>query len=77
MKLISLLLGLVIVAYLINKQMTSSLSNNRTNAELDKQDVTLPKTPTTPEEVKDFEKDVNKLIQDLSTERNKELQKSL
>ena len=76
MKLISLMIGLIIVAYLVNKQMTSELSNTERNKILDKQDNVLPKIPTTPKEVEGFETDMNKLIHDLSSERNKELEKA-
>ena len=76
MKLISLMIGLIIVAYLVNKQMTSELSNTERNKKHDKQDNVLPKIPTTPKEVEGFETDMNKLIHDLSSERNKELEKA-
>lgn len=75
MKLISLLIGLVIIAYLISKQLVAESPSSDINAIFDKQEIALPKIPVTQKDVKGFEVDMNKFIQDTAAERNKEFEK--
>lgn len=77
MKLISLLVALVIVGLLINNQMNQSSS--RAAHELNQKDSnsTLPGVPSAPQEVKNFEKDINAFILDNPRLRMQEAEESL
>jgi len=75
MRIISLLITLLIIGFLINQQMSSKSSSQRSIDDFfDAQGISAPKTPTSPEEVKIFEKEINKFMQDSALERAKELE---
>ena len=75
MRIISILVGLLILAYLSSKQATPEAPSRDLDTVTDNKEITLPKVPTAPENVKDFKTDINKFIQDTASERNKELGK--
>lgn len=75
MRLISLLIGLAIIAYLINKQLTPAPPPSDINTTANSQNIVPPKVPVTPNKVKDFETDINQFVQDAASERNKALEK--
>ena len=77
MRLISLLIGLVIIALLIGRQLTSDAPSSEAQDHIDNQNVTLPKIPVAPENVKEFEADLNEFIQDTASKKNKELEDAL
>lgn len=75
MKLISLLVAVVIVGLLLKNQITSSSSDpERAN---DAEKITVPDVPRAPEEVQNFEKDINTFILDNPGQRMKEAEESL
>lgn len=75
MRIISLLIGLLVVAYFINLQISSKSPSKDIIEIIDKQDISLPKIPVTPKDLKEFETDINKFLQDAMSERKKELDK--
>ena len=75
MRLISLLIGLVIIAYLISKQLEPDSSSNDIDDIIDQQDIALPKVPVSPKDIKGFETEMNKFIQDTAANRQEELEK--
>lgn len=77
MKLILLLIALLIVGLLVNKQLSSSAPSTRYDGVAGSEDVTVPKIPTVPEGVHKFEKDMNELIMDSADKRAKQLEKSM
>ena len=74
MRLISLLIGLILVAYLVSTQLSPDSTSGDINTNIDQQDVTPPKVPVAPSELKEFEADMNTFIQDTASERNKKLE---
>jgi hypothetical protein len=73
MRLISLLIGLILVAYLVSTQLSPDSTSGDINTNIDQQDVPPPKVPVAPSELKEFEADMNTFIQDTASERNKKL----
>ncbi len=75
MKLLSLLIALAIIAYAASSQLSSDSPNasNRAIDELrDKEKIVIPNAPTTPQGLKEFEKDVNSLVEDAAAKRKKQ-----
>jgi len=75
MKLLSLLIVLAIIAYAASSQLSSDSPNSSNTAidELhDKEKVAIPNAPTTPQGLKEFEKDVNSLVEDAAAKRKKQ-----
>ncbi len=56
MRLISLLVGLVIIALLISKQLSPGSSSNDKDTAMDKQGITLPRVPVAPKDVKNLKR---------------------
>lgn len=77
MKLISLLVALVIVGLLINNQMNQSSSRAAHELNQNDSNSTLPRVPSAPQEVKNFEKDINAFILDNPRLRMQEAEESL
>lgn len=75
MRLISLLLGLVILAYFISKQLASNKPESEITQTLDQQEISTPRVPTTPQDVKKFEANMNDFMQDAAEKRAKALEK--
>ena len=73
MRLISLLIGLILVAYLVSTQLSPDSTSGDINTNIDQQDVPPPKVPVAPSELKEFEADMNTFIQDTASERNEKL----
>ncbi len=71
MKLIALLVGLLIISILAFKQL--SPQHEPATVEGSDQQVTLPKVPTSPEGIKEFEKDMNKFMKDQQQETENKL----
>ncbi len=76
MRIISILVGLMILAYLHTRQVTPEAPSSDVNTVMDNNEIAVPKVPTAPENIKDFKTDMNKFIQDTASERNKALEKS-
>lgn len=77
MRLISLLIGLVIIMYLMSKTLAPTTTKNNINEIVEKQGITLPQVPTSAQDLKKFEADINNFIQDTTTKRQQELEKAL
>lgn len=77
MRLISLLVGVLLVGLFIMKQLDSSSSVNENIHAVDTGDFKTPKVPTTPQGIAEFEGDMNKFIQDNADKRARELEDSL
>ena len=76
MKIISILIGLVLVALFVMKQLNSGSSRNNIEEVIDKENINTPKVPTSPKDIQKFEKDINKYIQDTTEKKTKELTSS-
>lgn len=77
MKLISLLIVLVVIAYLISSQLNTESSSQRVKGAVSEHEIDLPKVPTSPNELKAFETDVNTFIQDTSSQPKDQLESAL
>jgi hypothetical protein len=77
MKLILLLIALLIVGLLVNKQLNSSSPNTRYGDVADSEDVIVPKIPVVPEDVPKFEKEMKDFIMDSADKRAKKIEESL
>ena len=77
MRLISILLVLVLIAFLVMKQLNSDSSRNNVEEALDTGGVKTPKVPTSPEDIQEFEEDINKFMQENTEKRNKKIEESL
>jgi len=77
MKLISLLIALLIVGFLVKKQLDSSSSNTEYDNLISTENITVPKVPSAPKDVQKFEKDINEFMLDASEQRAKEVAESL
>lgn len=72
MRLIAILVGLLIVGYLVNKQLSPHNSSTEHKPGADHQEMVVPDVPQSPADVKAFETDINKFIHDSAEARNKE-----
>ncbi len=77
MKLISLLIAVVIVGFLLKNQLTSNSSSAEHERISEGGSVEVPDVPSAPEEVQNFEKDINTFILDNPGQRMKEAEESL
>ena len=75
MRLISLLLALLLIGFLVIKQLDSSSSNNKIEEVLKSEDINAPKVPSSPKDLREFDEDINKFIQDNADKRAEELDK--
>lgn len=73
MKIISILIGLVLVALFVMKQLNSGSSRNNIEEVIDKENINTPKVPTSPKDIQKFEKDINKYIQDTTEKKNERI----
>ena len=73
MKIISILIGLVLVALFVMKQLNSGSSRNNIEEVIDKENINTPKIPTSPKDIQKFEKDINKYIQDATEKKNERI----
>lgn len=79
MKLISLLIGLIVVMYLVNKQLApDALSHSVTDAIEDQSNglSNMLSLPTSPKDINKFEQDLNQLVEKSTSNRNEELEKA-
>ena len=77
MRLISLLIGLVLIAFLISKQLASDSPSRDIAAIIEEDGISLPKVPVSPKDLKAFEADMNAFIENAASERKEELEKAL
>lgn len=77
MKLLSILIVLVIVAFLAVKQLDSSSSSNKAAEILGSENSAAIKAPTSVKDLQKFEDDMNKLMQDSTEKRRDAIEKSL
>jgi len=77
MKLISLLIALLIIGFLVQKQLDSSSSSTEYEDIMSHENITVPKVPSAPKEVQKFEKDINNFMLDTADQRTKEIEESL
>jgi len=77
MKFISLLIALLIIGFLVKKQLDSSSSNTEYEEIIGNKTITVPKVPTAPKDVQKFEKDINKFMLEATDQREKEMEESL
>lgn len=77
MKFISLLIALLIIGFLVKKQLDSSSSNTEYEAIISHENITVPKVPTAPKDVQKFEQDINKFMLDAADQRAQALEASL
>ena len=59
------------------KQLNSDSSRNNAEEALDTGGVKTPKVPTSPEDIQEFEEDINKFMQEKTEKRNKKIEESL
>ena len=71
--LLSILIGLVLVALFVMKQLNSGSSRNNIEEVIDKENINTPKVPTSPKDIQKFEKDINKYIQDTTEKKNERI----
>ena len=77
MKLISLLIALLIIGFLVNKQLNSSSSLKEHDDISDNKNISTPKVPTSPKDVKKFEKEMNDFMQDAAAQKAKRMEDAL
>lgn len=77
MKFISLLIALLIVGFLIKKQLNPSPTNAELKDAFSSENVTIPNVPTHPNDVQKFEHDINEFMLDSADGRASEINKSL
>jgi len=77
MKFISLLIALLIIGFLVKKQLDSSSSNPEYEAMINNENLTARKVPTAPKDVQKFEKDINEFMLNAADQRKKEMEESL
>ncbi|WOX05752.1 hypothetical protein [Microbulbifer pacificus] len=77
MRLISILIGLAIIAFMVNKQLNTTSVPTDTEVDVGGGNNDTPKVPTSPEGVKQFEADMDKFMQDTEAQRNKKLEETL
>lgn len=77
MRLISILIGLAIIAFMVNKQLNTTSAPMDTEVNIGDRINAAPKVPTSPEGVKQFDADMDKFMQDTEAQRNKKLEETL
>ncbi len=77
MRIISLLIALLIIGFLVNKQLDSNSSSREYEDIISNENITVPKVPTAPNGIQKFEKDMNEFMLNAADQRAKELEKSL
>jgi len=77
MRLILLLVVLLIIGFLIVKQLDSSSSSAEYEGIISDENTTIPKIPTTPQNVETFKEGINQLMLDTANERAKKIDESL
>ncbi|MFT6266782.1 MAG: hypothetical protein ACJAWS_002946 [Oleiphilaceae bacterium] len=77
MKFISLLIALLIIGFLVKKQLDPSSSNTEYEDMISNESIAVPKVPTVPKEVQKFEKDINQFMLDAADQRAKGVEESL
>ena len=75
MKFISLIITILIIGFIVKKQMNSSTVTK--DAINNGNDFTTPKIPTAPEDVQKFREDINELMQNTKDKRDEEINKQL
>jgi len=76
MRLISLLIAFLIIGFLVNKQLNSSSSSTEYDGIINNENITTP-PPTSPKDVKKFEKEINDFMLDAADQRAKEIEETL
>lgn len=77
MRFITILAALVILGLLLKTQLNSDSSVKRVDALLEAENIKTLKVPSTPNELKDFEKNVNDFVLESSDKRAQKLEESL
>ncbi|MFT7184904.1 MAG: hypothetical protein ACI84K_000271 [Pseudohongiellaceae bacterium] len=77
MKFISLLLALLIVGFLVKKQLNSSAPSSEINDIVNEVDLLVPEVPTAPKNIQKFEEDINEFMSDAADQRKREVEESL
>lgn len=77
MRLIGLLVALLIIGFVIVKQLDSGSSKHRAYEVLDDHDMNQIELPSTPADLDKFEKNLNQFVQDAADQRADELDKTL
>ncbi len=76
MKLISLLIGLLLIIYLMSKQLAPPAVSVTDNS-LQQEGITLPQVPVSPKDLKKFETDMNNFVQESALKRDAALEEAL
>ncbi|MGK0500210.1 MAG: hypothetical protein ACJAYG_001857 [Oceanicoccus sp.] len=71
MKFISLLIALLIVGLLVKKQLESGSYRAEYEDIISNENITAPRIPMAPEDIQNFEKDINKFMLDSAKQRKK------
>ncbi len=74
MKFISLIITVIVIGLIAKQQLTSNKDPKVTTSN---DEVSIPKVPTAPEDVKKFEKDMNAFMLNANKQRNEELNNQL
>ena len=77
MRIISLLIALLIIGFLVKKQLDSNSSTTEYEDIISNENITVPKVPTAPNDVQKFEKDMNEFILNAADQRAKEVENAL
>ncbi len=75
MRLIVLVIVLALIGFLVNKQLNSSSAQKQLESAIGEQGIDVPKVPSSPEDLKKFEKDLNNFVKNDAKRRAKELEK--
>ena len=77
MRVISLLIALLVIGFLVKKQLDSNSLSTEYEDIISNENITVPKVPTAPKDVQKFEKDMNEFILNAADQRAKEVEKAL
>ena len=70
-------MALLLVAFLVVKQLNSSSSQSQVKQVLGSDGVDIPKVPSSPKDLQNFEGDMDKFIQDNADKRSEHLEKAM
>ena len=74
MKFISLIITVLIIGFIVKKQMNSNTVNKDA---ISHDSISVPKVPATPENVQKFKKDMNQFMKNSADKRDEEIDKLL
>ena len=73
MKLLSLLLALLLIGFVIKKQLDTNSTSQKLEELIERDGIDAPKLPSSANEYSKFEKDINNFVLDSADKRKQEL----